>query len=133
MNLLVDTHVLVWWYLDAPKLPERYRVALDGLKPAGPAHVSAISLWEIAKLVERGRMQLAASLDELLGQVESDPLFEVIPISARIAAESTRLGTSFPRDPADQLIAATARCHGLSLMTCDEAIRRSSVVAVHPL
>jgi PIN domain nuclease of toxin-antitoxin system len=131
MNVLLDTHVLVWWYLDAPELPSNYRALLERLESAGErVGVCDISLWEIAKLVERGRLQLHAALDELLQQVEADPLFEVLPLSGRIAAESTRLGPAFHKDPADQLIAATARCLGLRLMTCDEAIRKSHVVAV---
>jgi PIN domain nuclease of toxin-antitoxin system len=92
--------------------------------------VSAISLWEIAKLVERGRLTLSQSLDECLAQIESSAFFDVLPLTGRIAAESTRLGSAFPHDPADQLIAATARCHGLTLLTADERIVESGVVAV---
>lgn len=131
MNVLLDTHVLVWWYLDAPELPVPFRAALERIEASRKrAAVSAISLWEIAKLVERGKLQLALAVDELLDQIETDPLFQILPISGRIAAESTRLGPSFHKDPADQLIAGTARCHALRLMTCDEAIRRSHVVAL---
>jgi len=57
-----------------------------------------------------------------LEEIESELV--VLPITARIAAESVRLGDDFPKDPAGQLIAATARCHGLTLMTADERIRR---------
>ena len=131
MNLLLDTHVLVWWYLDSPALPPSFRALLERTEREGKrAALSAISLWEIAKLAERGRLQLHMGVDLLLEQLEADTLFEVLPISARVAVESTRLGPAFHKDPADQLIAATARCHGLRLMTCDEAIRRSNVVAL---
>lgn len=131
MMHLLDTHVLVWWYVDDPALPPEFRRTLERLESVGQsAAVSAISLWEIAKLAERGRIALTVALDELLEQIELDPLFQVLPITGRIAAESTRLGPAFPRDPADQLIAATARCHGLKLMTADEQIRSSNVVAL---
>ncbi len=131
MKALLDTHVLVWWYLDSPDLPLAFRSHLERLEQDGEtASICAISLWEIAKLAERGRLQLNLTVDELLGTVEEDPLFDVMPLSGKVAAESTRLGPSFHKDPADQLIAATARCHGLRLMTCDEAIRRSNVVAL---
>jgi PIN domain nuclease of toxin-antitoxin system len=131
VTLLVDTHVLVWWYVDSADLPAEFRSLLERLESKGQAAgVCAISLWEIAKLVERGRLQPTIALDELLEQIELDPLFQVLPLSGRIAAESTRLGPSFHKDPADQLIVATARCHGLRLMTCDEAIRRTNVVAL---
>ena len=126
-----DTHVLVWWYLDSPELPQPFRAALERLEKDGErAGVCSISLWEIAKLVERGRLQLTLTVDELLEQIEAGALFQVLPLTGRVAAESTRLGPSFNKDPADQLIAATARCYGLRLMTCDEAVRRSNAVAL---
>jgi PIN domain nuclease of toxin-antitoxin system len=53
----------------------------------------------------------------------------VIPLSARIAVESTRLDARFPSDPVDQIIAATARCHALSLLTADERIIGSGIVS----
>jgi PIN domain nuclease of toxin-antitoxin system len=51
-------------------------------------------------------------------------MIRVLPMTSRIAVESVRLGPDFPKDPADQIIVATARCHGLSLITADEDIRR---------
>lgn len=131
MKYLLDTHVLLFWYLDDRALAKRYRRLLAELERKGDTvALSAITLWELAKLAERGRIQLAQAIDESLEQVEGNPTLEVLPITGRIAAESTRLGADFPRDPADQLIAATARCHGLILLTQDERIRDSRVVAV---
>jgi len=129
VRYLLDTHVLVWWYLGDKSLSAKYRSILDD-DLQEPVGVSAISLWEIAKLVERGKLRLSLSLDECLADLEGNPSIDVLPISGRIAAESTRLGSSFPRDPADQLIAASARCHGLLLLTGDSHIRDSGVVAV---
>ena len=131
MRYLLDTHVLVFWYADDRKLSRPYRQLLGRIERRGEQiGVSAISLWEIAKLVERSKLQLQRSLDECLAEVETNPSIELLPISARIAAESTRLGPAFPRDPADQLIAATARCHGLVLLTKDDLIRDSGAVSV---
>ena len=70
---------------------------------------------------------MRGSVDVLLSEIENHPRFEVLPITARIALESTRLGPSFHRDPADQLIAAPCRVHGLTLLTADERIRASAV------
>ena len=89
-----------------------------------------MSLWEIAKLVERGRLTLELPLDECLEQLEKSSTWLVLPLTARIAAESTRLGVRFPADPADQVIAATARCQALTLLTVDERIVDSGAVAV---
>ena len=131
MRYALDTHVLVWWYADDRKLPRHYRRLLSQLETRHErVGVSAIGLWELAKLVDRGRLRLSRSLDDCLSDIEQNPSVEVLPITARIAAESIRLGSSFPRDPADQVIVATARCHGLTLLTRDDAIRDSGVVPV---
>lgn len=95
-----------------------------------PAAVSAISLWELAKLAEKGRIQSALPLDLWLEQIVSHPSLIVLPLTAKIAAESVLLGDDFHKDPADQIIVATARCHGLRLMTADERIRRWGKVSV---
>lgn len=131
MRYLLDTHVVLWWLAEAKPLDRRYRRLLAEAESKGHrVGLSAISLWEAAKLSELGRIVLGQSLDALLEQIETSPHIEVLPITGDVAAESTRLGVGFPRDPADQLIAATARCHGLTLLTQDERIRESGVVAV---
>lgn len=92
--------------------------------------ISAISLWEIAMLVERGRLRIKGSVDALIDDVENHPTIRVMPLTGRIALESTRLGASYPRDPADRIIGATVRCHALRLMTADEGIRGSGLIAL---
>ncbi len=92
--------------------------------------VAAITLWEIAELCERGRLVLSTTLDALFEHIGDSARLTVIPLDGRVALESTRLGPNFHRDPADQLIAATARVHGLRLVTADLRIRSSGVVPV---
>jgi PIN domain nuclease of toxin-antitoxin system len=70
------------------------------------------------------------SPDTFMDELDRSPRLAILPITPRVALESTRLGPAFHRDPADQLIAATARVHGLRLVTADERTRRSGVVAV---
>ena len=131
MKQLADTHVVVWWLTADPSLPAAYKRLLDAAERRGPRiGVSAISLWEIAKLHERGRLILESSLAQCLEDVEAGAAFEIVPLTAEIAAESTRLAPPFPKDPADQIIAATARCRGLSLLTLDERIRQSGAVSI---
>jgi len=126
VNLILDTHILIWWLHDAADKLTKVQVAAlsDADKHNRPMAVSAITLWEIAMLLERGRIAIAQSLPEFLRDIESHPLLTVLPLSAPIAVESVRLGDDFHRDPADQIIVATARCHGLSLITADERIRK---------
>ncbi len=131
MIAVADTHVVLWWYRDDPALPSWMASHLEAWQQRGErVGVSAISLWEIAKLAERGKIRLRATLEDFLEQLERDPLFEVVPLSVRVIAESTRLGPSFHRDPADQLIVATARVHGVRLLSVDERIQASGLVAL---
>jgi PIN domain nuclease of toxin-antitoxin system len=131
MRLLLDTHILIWWQLDRPELPEKYRTVLEAAEAEQEKFsLSVISLWEIAKLESSKRIQVLGSIDTWLEELESHSSVEILPLSSRIILESTRLGGRFHKDPADQLIAATARCHGLKLVTVDERIRSSGVVAI---
>lgn len=131
MKYLLDTHVMIWWLTDDRKLSRGHAKLLERSERSGTAvGLSAISLWEIAKLVERGRIELTQSVDESFEQLETSAFVSILPLTGRIAIESTRLGARFHADPIDQLIVATARCQGLTLVTVDERIVESGVVAV---
>ena len=91
-------------------------------KESGEIGVSAISLWEIAKLVENGKLELLVSLERWFAQALSYPGVRVIELTPEIATESTRLPGDFHRDPADQIIVATARIMKCKLVTSDERI-----------
>ena len=128
---LLDTHILVWWLLDVPRLSKVQARTLDDLQQTNqPAGLSAISLREMAFMIQRGRVSVDASLDAWLESINSHPLLTILPLTAKIAAESVRLGDDFPNDPADQIIVATARCHNLTLITADERIRKWGKVRV---
>jgi len=131
MKHLLDTHVVIWWMNDDRKLPKDHARLIDRSERSGTAlAVSAISLWEIAKLGERGRLGRLEDVSELLEKLEASPLVEILPLTRVVAMESTLLGARFPNDPGDQIIAATARCHGLTLLTADPRIIDSGVVTV---
>jgi PIN domain nuclease of toxin-antitoxin system len=76
--------------------------------------------------VSKRRIQLAISLESFLREVESR--FVVLPISGRACARAMGLPASYPKDPADRMIGATALVEGLSLLTPDREIRRSRAV-----
>jgi len=123
-SVLLDTHILIWWLIDPTRLtPPPWKMLRQLEQQGQPLAVSAISLWEAALLVQRGRIEVDAPLETWIGELETHPLLTVVPITARIAAESVLLDEAFPKDPADRLIVATARCHGLRLVTADERIR----------
>ncbi len=131
MKILLDTHILLWWYLDSPEISTKYlRILEQKEAQEQPIGLSIISLWEISKLVSLGKFKINFSLDQWFFDLEEDSLLQIYPLSAGVILESNRLGNEFPKDPADQLIAATARYHELHLMTVDKRIIQSKMVAV---
>lgn len=131
MSLLLDTHIFIWWYLNDLALPAKYADLLDLAEKKGEViSLSVMSLWEVAKLARHKKIAANISLDQWFQEIEEDPGMRIIPLSGRIILDSNRLGGDFPKDPMDQLIAATARCHELRLMTVDEKIIKSGVVSI---
>jgi PIN domain nuclease of toxin-antitoxin system len=81
--------------------------------------VSAISAWEIAKLLEYNRLELPCPLNEWFYEALSYPGIRLIELTPEIAIESTKLPGEFHPDPADQIIVATARLYDSPLVTTD--------------
>ena len=130
-RILLDTHILIWWRLDSQQLDRSMARRLQDMENRQkPVAISAITLWEIAMLEARGRIEIAGPPDIWLEELERHPLVEVLPLTARIAAESVHLGPDFHNDPTDQIIVATARVHGLPLMTADQRIRKWGKVPI---
>jgi PIN domain nuclease of toxin-antitoxin system len=125
--ILVDTHVVVWLAFDQNQISRKARTAInDARKNAGGLAISDITLLELATLASKGRIHLAISLESFLQEVESR--FVVLPISGRACARAMGLPATYPKDPADRIIGATALVEGLSLLTADREIRRSRAV-----
>ena len=129
--IVLDTHIWVWWVHDAPELLPAYREAVEQHEAAGLG-VSAIACWEVAKLVELGRLTLPVPVEVWLDWALAEPGIRLLPLTPQIAAESTRLPPPFHRDPADQIIVATARVHACPLVTVDGRIRAYPHVQLLP-
>ena len=119
--IILDTHVWIWWVNEPVRLPASFTSYLRN-PPAAAVGICAISCWEVAKLVERGRLQLSMPVGEWLGLALSLPGVRLLPLSPEIAVQSTQLPGAFHKDPADQIIVATARVHRCPLATLDTAI-----------
>jgi PIN domain nuclease of toxin-antitoxin system len=125
--ILVDTHVVVWLAFEQSQLSRKARAAIDEARNSGEGlAISDISLLELATLATKGRVRLDISLESFLQEVESR--FIVLPISGRACARAVGLPSTYPRDPADRIIAATALVDGLSLITADREIIRSKAL-----
>src|SRR3712207_3747168 len=118
---VLDTHIWVWWVLDTARLSAGHRrgVSQGGGDGLG---VSIISCWEIALLEARGRLSLPVALETWLTTALAYPGVRLLPLTPRIALEATHLPGDFHRDPADQIIVATARVYDCPLITVDQRI-----------
>ena len=125
--ILVDTHVVVWLAFDQDQISRKARSAIDDAREnADGLAISDITLLELATLARKGRIRLDISLESFLEEVEAR--YVVLPISGRACARAVGLPATYPKDPADRIIGATALVEGLSLLTADREIHRSRTV-----
>ena len=125
--ILVDTHVVVWLAFEPKQISRKAKAAIDAARGnAEGLAISDITLVELATLVAKGRVALRVSLESFLEEIESR--FAVLPMNARSCARVMGLPSTFPKDPADRIITATALVAGIALITADRAIRNSRVV-----
>ena len=120
--ILLDTHIWIWLVNETDDLKEVWQDLLCSQESWGIG-VSVISCWEVAKLVEKGRIQLKLPVDEWINQALAYPGVQLLELTPQIAVESTQLPGSFHRDPADQIIVATSRAYNIPLLTADAKIR----------
>lgn len=121
--IILDTHVLLWWVNGSPTLSKPAKEAIDTAVNSRSIYVSCISSWEIALLVERGRLRLALDVRDWLCRCEALPFLAFVAVSNAIAVESVRL-PDFPHaDPVNRIIAATALSLGAALVTKDDKLQ----------
>lgn len=129
--IVLDTHIWIWWVHGDPRLTPEQTHVLQEHESSGLG-VSPISCWEVAKLVEYKRLGLPCAVGEWLDQALSYPGVQLLELSTRVVVESTQLPGEFHRDPADQIIVATARVLDCPLTTADEKILRYPHVKLLP-
>ncbi len=119
--IVLDTHAWLWWL----SAPERVSdAATEAIAQASRIGVSTLSAWELAMLVARGRIALDREVSAWVGQGLAHQRVEPLAPSAQVAVAAGLLdANSFPGDPVDRLIYATARSLGATLITRDRAIR----------
>jgi PIN domain nuclease of toxin-antitoxin system len=114
--------------LGSPDLAAIERAALDALPPDRRPYVSAISLWEVAMLVDLKRLSLDLPLADWLATAAHPRTVRVIPITSAVAAGTALLPSAIHRDLADRIIVATCREFEAPLVTHDRRIMRSRLV-----
>jgi len=129
--MLLDTHVLIWWANgDRQRLSATALAAIDAAiestgQPGGSPGllVSAISCWEVAMLVNRGRLALSLDVERWLALLTSHPAVRLLALDPTVAVAATRLPEPFHADPADRFLVAQARALGIPLLSADNKIR----------
>jgi len=122
--ILVDSHVVVWLAFNPSLISRNARSAINGVRENGEGlAISDITLLELATLASKGRIRLDISLESFLKEIETR--FTVLPISSRACVRALAFPASYPKDPADRIIGATALAEGMALITADREIRRS--------
>jgi PIN domain nuclease of toxin-antitoxin system len=125
---VLDTHAWVEWMMGSSDVTATEHAALDALPADRRPYLSAISLWEVAMLVDLKRVSLDIPLADWLAVAAHPRTVRLIPISPAIAAGTALLPATFHRDPADRLIVATCRELDAPLLTRDRLIMRSRLV-----
>ena len=119
--ILLDTHVVVWLTTDSAALGKQSRALYERARKAGELAVSAITFWELAMLIGKGRLGATRRADQHRTMI-LDAGAQEFPVTGDVAILAADI--DLHGDPADRLIAATAIAHGATLMTADRALLR---------
>lgn len=122
--IVLDTHVWVWWVSGIEELPLKVNRLIEKAIDQKAIYISCISVWEVAQLVERGRLQITLDVNNWVAKSEALPFVHFIPVDNVIALRSVQLPSPVHPDPADRIIIATALNLGFPLVTRDERLAR---------
>lgn len=117
--IVLDTHAFVWWREENSNLSSRARHAIESAERVA---VPTACCFEIATLERRGRIRLDRGATAWIRAALSAPSIEPVPLTSEIAAEAGRLPDTFPGDPVDRVVFATALSLGSKIVTRDRRI-----------
>jgi len=126
--IILDTHIWIWWITKHEKLTNKNLNLIEKYHHQGLG-ISMISCWEIAKLVEKNRLQFQCSVEEWLNSAMKYPDIKILDLTLPIILQSTKLD-GFHQDPADQIIVATAMVYDCPIITQDSKILKYPSVKI---
>ncbi|MDQ7859370.1 MAG: type II toxin-antitoxin system VapC family toxin [Armatimonadota bacterium] len=120
---VLDTHAWVWLVADPKRVSARARRHIDAEMRGGPLLVSSMSVWEVAMLADRKRLELTMEVEDWVRHCEGLPFLSFVPVSNRVALQTVALPGFPSADPVDRIIVATALGLGAAVVTADRRIR----------
>lgn len=120
--IVLDTHAWLWWVSNPELLSGAATEAIAAARLRRELFVSSISVWEVAMLTQKGRLQLTLDVRDWVARCEALPFLQFVPVNNALAVQSTRLPDGLHGDPADRIIVATTLSLGATLVTKDEKL-----------
>lgn len=121
-KLLLDTHVWIWLMIGHENLSKAFKDSIKKNIENESILISAISVWELGMLVEKGRIELEMDCLDWVERALQNPGVRLIPLTPSIAIQSTRLPGITHTDPADKILIATAHENQAVFVTHDRKI-----------
>lgn len=121
--ILLDTHSLIWWFDNDPRLSTSAKRTIDTEQQTGLIGISSFSCWEIALLASRRKIYLTNEIRAWPGAITAISRVRFIPVDNNIAVASIYLPGKLNKDPADRIIVATAMQLNIPIVTTDARTR----------
>lgn len=126
--IVLDTCAIIWDALNADRLTTKAKQTMRAAEADRELMISDISIWEIAMLVARKRLEIEETVSSFINLYLQYRMVTVQPISPEIAELSVSFGREISSDPADRIIAATTILTGAKLVTADDNLIHSAII-----
>lgn len=126
--ILLDTHVLVWMVSSPSRVSRAADRQIQKAQRDRSCAIASLTLWELAVLFRRNRLRGIGSIANSIRSILDDTGVKILDLTPEIADLAMSFPDSYPKDPGDRIIGATARAYGLTLITQDERILASPLI-----